>query len=108
MISPPSPSSSADRWFAVLDGARLRQLRRQHGLSRAELARKAGIGVSTVIRLEGRPQRSCRTRTLARLAAALGQSPVALTPSQPGQAGQVEPPRVEPPRAVRGWAGSPG
>jgi transcriptional regulator with XRE-family HTH domain len=75
-----SSADSRDRWFAVMDGARLRQLRHQHGLSAAELAGKAGIGSSTVIRLERQPRGSCRTRTLARLAAALGQPPTALTP----------------------------
>ena len=40
MTYTPSPARSADRWFTVLDGARLRQLRRQHGLSAAELAGK--------------------------------------------------------------------
>ena len=85
MTGPLSPARSADRWFTVLDGVRLRQLRRQHGLSAAELAGKAGVGLSTVTRLERQPGRSgsCRTRTLARLAAALGQSPTALTCSQP-------------------------
>jgi hypothetical protein len=52
MTYTPSPARSADRWFTVLDGARLRQLRRQHGLSAAELAGKAGVGLSTVIRLD--------------------------------------------------------
>ena len=79
MTGPLSPARSADRWFAVLDGVRLRELRRQHGLSAAELAGKAGVGLSTVTQLERRPGRSCRTRTLARLAAALGQPPTALT-----------------------------
>jgi transcriptional regulator with XRE-family HTH domain len=71
------------RWFAVVDGIRVRQLRRQHGLTPAELAVKADIGLSTVTRLERQRQRRCRTRTLARLAAALGQPPAALTASQP-------------------------
>jgi transcriptional regulator with XRE-family HTH domain len=83
MTGPLSPARSADRWFTALDGVRLRQLRRQHGLSAAELAGKAGVGLSTVTRLERQPGRSCRTRTLARLAAALGQPPTALTCSQP-------------------------
>jgi transcriptional regulator with XRE-family HTH domain len=84
----PSAVARTQQWTTVLDGARLRQLRRQHGLSAAQLAGKAGIGRSTVIRLERQPRCSCRTRTLARLAAALGQSPAALTPSQslPGHA----------------------
>ena len=55
MTGPLSPARSADRWFAVLDGVRLRQLRRQHGLSAAELAGKAGVGLLTVTRLERRP-----------------------------------------------------
>jgi transcriptional regulator with XRE-family HTH domain len=74
-----SPTRPPDRWLTVVDGARLRQLRRQHGLSAAELADQAGIGLSTVTRLERHPHRSCRTRTLARLAAALGQPSAALT-----------------------------
>jgi transcriptional regulator with XRE-family HTH domain len=79
----PSPGRSPDRWFTVVDGVRLRQLRRQHGLSPAELAVRTGVGLSTVLRLERQPRPSCRTRTAARLAAALGQSPAALTCSQP-------------------------
>lgn len=78
-----SPARTSSRWFVVVDGRRVRQLRRQHGLSPAELAGKAGIGMSTVTRLECQRRRRCRTRTLARLAAALGQPPAALTASQP-------------------------
>jgi len=81
------PAHPSGRWFAVVDGARVRQLRREHGLSPAQLAGKAGIGLSTVSRLERQPRRSCRTRTLARLAAALNQPPAALIPSEsPGHA----------------------
>jgi transcriptional regulator with XRE-family HTH domain len=78
-----SPAQVSSRWFAVVDGARVRQLRRQHGLSPAQLADKAGIGLSTVSRLERQPRCSCRTRTLVRLAAALNQPPTALMPSEP-------------------------
>ena len=73
-----SPTRPPDRWLTVVDGARLRQLRRQHGLSAAEPAGQAGIGMSTLTRLD-LPHQSCRTRTLARLAAALGQPSAALT-----------------------------
>lgn len=83
MTRTPSPARSPDRWFTVVDGAWLRQLRRQHGLSPAELAGKAGVGLSTVLRLERESRPSCRTRTAARLVAALGQSPDALTCGQP-------------------------
>jgi len=82
MTSAPSPTSSANRWLIVVDGERLRQVCRQHGLSAAELAGKAGIGLSTVTRLERQPGRFCRTRTLARLAAALGQPHATPTPAQ--------------------------
>jgi transcriptional regulator with XRE-family HTH domain len=83
-----SPARSPDRWFTAVDGARLRQLRRERGLSPAELAGKADIALSTVLRLERQPQPACRTRTLARLAAALGQPSTVLTPRQltPGHA----------------------
>ncbi len=83
MTRTPSPTRSAERWFTVVDGVRLRQLRRQHGLSPAELAGKAGVGLPTVLRLERQPWLSCRTRTAARLAAALGQSPAAFSCTQP-------------------------
>ena len=75
----------AQRWLAVVDGNRLRQLRRQRGLSQAELAGQAGISLSTVARLErSQPGAPCRTRTLARLAAVLGEDPARLIPaSQP-------------------------
>ncbi len=76
------PGHPANRWFIVVDGTRPRQLRRQHGLSAAELATKAGAGLSTVTRLERQPRPSCRTRTAACLAAALGQSPAAIARSQ--------------------------
>ena len=82
-VADQSSACTTARWFTVLDGARLRQLRRQHGLSAAQLAGKAGIGLSTVIRLEGQPTRCCRTRTLSRLAAALNQPPATLISSQP-------------------------
>ena len=62
----------------MLDGARLRELRREHGLSRAELAGRAGISLATVARLERRGRASCRGRTLARLAAALDAQPSSL------------------------------
>lgn len=66
-------------WTTVLDGERLRQLRRQHGLSQEKLADRAGISLTTVARLERQPSPSCRCRTLARLAAALGEHPATIT-----------------------------
>jgi transcriptional regulator with XRE-family HTH domain len=59
---------------------RLQELRRQHGLSQEQLAGQAGISLTTMRRLEGRPTAPCRCRTLVRLAAALGEKPGCLTP----------------------------
>jgi transcriptional regulator with XRE-family HTH domain len=64
----------------VLDGHRLRQLRRQHGISQEKLADLAGISLTTVARLERKSPSACRGRTLARLAAALGEEPSAIAP----------------------------
>jgi len=50
-------------------------------MSQEQLAGQAGISLTTVIRLERQPHASCRSRTLARLAAALGEDPAALTPA---------------------------
>jgi len=59
----------------ILDGQRLRQLRRQRGLSQEELAAQAGLSVATVARLERQASAPCRGRTLGRLARALGEHP---------------------------------
>jgi transcriptional regulator with XRE-family HTH domain len=69
------------RWFTVLDGHRLRRLRRQRGLSREQLADRAGISPATVARLERQRSAPCRCRTLGRLARALGEEPDRLTPA---------------------------
>lgn len=82
MTPAPSPACGTQRWTAVVDGHRLRQLRRQQGLSQEQLAHQAGMSLTTIARLERQGRQSCRTRTLARLAAALGQSPATLTSSQ--------------------------
>jgi anti-sigma regulatory factor (Ser/Thr protein kinase)/DNA-binding XRE family transcriptional regulator len=77
----------AQRWVTVLDGHRLRQLRRDHGLTQAELAAQAGVSCATITRLEGRPRVACRCRTLARLAATLATEPSTLTPPPHHQLG---------------------
>jgi transcriptional regulator with XRE-family HTH domain len=78
-----STSPGAQRWTTILDGGRLRQLRRQHGLSQEQLATHAGISLTTMRRLELQPTAPCRCRTLGRLAAALGEEPGRLTPAMP-------------------------
>lgn len=75
-----APGHPWQRWLTTLDGNQLRQARRQRGLTQARLAGLAGISLTTIARLEqGHSRASCRTRTLARLAAALGEDPGRLT-----------------------------
>jgi ribosome-binding protein aMBF1 (putative translation factor) len=62
----------------VLDGRRLREARRESGLSQERLAFQAGIGLTTVRRLERQDWPPCRPRTLGRLAAALGVGPAVI------------------------------
>ena len=73
----------AQRWTTILDGRQLRQLRRQHGLSQEQLATHAGISLTTMRRLERQPTAPCHSRTLARLAAALGENPAEFIPAGP-------------------------
>ena len=67
----------------ILDGQRLRQLRRERGMSQEKLADRAGMSLTTVARLEGQARASCRGRTLGRLAAALGEHPAAIAYPEP-------------------------
>jgi transcriptional regulator with XRE-family HTH domain len=67
------------RWTTILDGGRLQGLRRQRGRSQEQLATAAGISLTTMRRLERQPAAPCRSRTLGRLAAALGEKPGRLT-----------------------------
>jgi serine/threonine-protein kinase RsbW len=74
-----SPEGTAQRWTVVLKGDTLRRLRHKYGLSQEQLAAKAGLSPTTVARLERTPLSTCRSRTLARLAAAVGEPPATLT-----------------------------
>lgn len=87
----PSAGGAGQRWIVVLDGHRLRQLRRQHGISQAALAGRAGVSLSVISRLEHQARVTCRSRTLARLAAALGEEPTVLA-SQPDSTDRIQPP----------------
>jgi transcriptional regulator with XRE-family HTH domain len=80
MTGLPATRPAAQRWTTAIDGVRLRHLRHRQGLSLEQLASQAGISLTTVRRLERQPAASCRCRTLGRLAAALGEEPVRLTP----------------------------
>jgi len=72
-VTAATPSKRAQRWTIIANGQRIRELRRQCGLAQAELARLAGVSLDTVARLERQQRTTCRTRTLARIAAALGE-----------------------------------
>lgn len=80
MAVSPATAHRTRSYTTVLDGQRLRQLRRQHGISQEKLADLAGISVTTVARLERKSRSACRGRTLARLAAALGEEPSVIAP----------------------------
>lgn len=82
-MTPTQTSRPGERWFTVVDGRRLRRLRNQRGLSQEQLATHAGISLTTLRRLERQPAAPCRSRTLGRLAAALGEDPARLTPATP-------------------------
>ena len=82
-MTPTTHALPVNRWISLVDGRHLRDSRSQHGLTRAQLASKAGISVTTIARLERHPRTRCRSRTLARLAAALGQPAAGLTSSEP-------------------------
>jgi DNA-binding XRE family transcriptional regulator len=90
MTAKPAPTHADRSWTTVLDGTRLRRLRREHGLSQEQLANRAAISLTTVARLERQSRASCRGRTLARLAAALDEQPGAISPGSP--ADRTQPP----------------
>jgi len=68
----------------ILDGRRLRQLRRRRGLSQASLADRADVSLTTIGRLERQRQAPCRGWTLGRLARALGEPPLTMALRGPG------------------------
>jgi DNA-binding Xre family transcriptional regulator len=86
-VAAPDRPERATRWIAAVDGQRLRQVRRQRGLSIEKLADQAGLSLATVGRLERDPHPRCRGRTLARLCAALGEAPASFTRVAPGSGG---------------------
>jgi DNA-binding XRE family transcriptional regulator len=69
----------AQRWITAVDGQRLRRIRRERGLSQEGLADLAGVGLTTVARLECQTRSPCRTWTLAMLASALEEPFASLT-----------------------------
>ena len=80
MTGTPGIHPGMQRWTTILDGGRLQELRRQRGLSQEQLAIVAGVSLTTMRRLECQSAAPCRSRTLGRLAVALGEEPGRLTP----------------------------
>jgi transcriptional regulator with XRE-family HTH domain len=76
---------------ALIDGRRLRQLRRQRGLSIDDLAHQADVGITTLGRLERQDRPRCRVVTLARLANVLDADPATIAVLV--RLGKDEPPR---------------
>lgn len=69
---------SGNRPVVILDSERLRQVRRERGLSQERLAYRAKVSLTTVARLERQSFSACRAVTVARLAAALSDDPTAM------------------------------
>lgn len=63
-----------DERFIVVDGQRLRRLRRERALSQQDLLRLTGVAQATLSDLE-RGKRGARASTLRKLAEALGVEP---------------------------------
>lgn len=74
----PTTARQARTWTTIANGAQVRVLRLQHRLTRRDLASRAGVSPATIARIERQPRASCRGRTLARVAAALGTDPAAI------------------------------
>jgi hypothetical protein len=68
-----------DTKIAVIDGTQLRQIHRTDDLSRESLAWTAGLGITTLSRLEKQSRPRCRYQTLERLAAVFDENPRAMT-----------------------------
>jgi DNA-binding XRE family transcriptional regulator len=81
--SPPAPGSpdvrSEASWHTVIDSAAVARWREKLGWSRGELARRAGVSVTTINRIEQADQLRCHSRTARRLADAVGQPVTAIT-----------------------------
>jgi DNA-binding XRE family transcriptional regulator len=75
----------------VVDSRRLRQLRRERGFSQLALAIRAGVGLTTLARLERETRPRSRNYTIARLAIALDAPLNSLRdPSDPRYASKAE------------------
>jgi transcriptional regulator with XRE-family HTH domain len=62
-------------WIVTFDGTRLRQRRKELGLSQERLAYRSRVSHRSIQRIELLPEANCHVRTLRRLACALSSDP---------------------------------
>jgi serine/threonine-protein kinase RsbW len=77
--SPDVHSCAGRYWIVALDSERLRHARKKAALSQERLAYEAGVSITTVANLERQARPRCHFRTRARIAAALGAHPKAIS-----------------------------
>jgi transcriptional regulator with XRE-family HTH domain len=65
--------------IVILDAELLRRVRRAAGLSQEWLARKSGVSLTTIRRLERESHPRCRFRTRNLITACLGADPLDIT-----------------------------
>src|SRR5258708_38344964 len=74
-------------WIVTFDGTRLRQRRRERGLSQDRLSYRSRVSLGTIQRVEKLSAASCHVGTLQRLASALSPDPDALISELTGGSG---------------------
>jgi DNA-binding XRE family transcriptional regulator len=75
----PPDARSGTSWHTMIDSAAVARRREKLGWSRGELARRAGVSVTTINRIEQADQPRCHSRTARRLAEAIEQPITAIT-----------------------------
>jgi transcriptional regulator with XRE-family HTH domain len=103
-----SPARRAKAGETLVDGARLAQVRREHGWTQELLAGRAGVSTELVRKLEQGAKRSARLSSLAALAGTLGVSVSALLSGDPAGGPASEPARPTDRARQSGQAREPG
>jgi transcriptional regulator with XRE-family HTH domain len=83
-------------------GRELRRVRRDKGLTQAELATRVGLGRTSIVNIEAGLQR-IHLHTLVELARALEVSPATLLPDEPEEIAALAPQVATLPTAERDW-----
>jgi transcriptional regulator with XRE-family HTH domain/tetratricopeptide (TPR) repeat protein len=103
-----NPARRAKAGETLVDGARLAQVRREHGWTQELLAGRAGVSTELVRKLEQGAKRSARLSSLAALAGTLGVSVSALLSGDPAGGPASEPARPTDRARQSGQAREPG